>query len=388
MSTNTGPRDREETLAVLKRIAGPVLRAAGRGRLHVELPQRAWEAQKSDLHTSPLQAFGRTVSGLAPWLNLPLDGDDPETTLRRELLEQTQAGLAHALDPDGPDFAFGQPTPERIVHGCYLAYPLAVARGRLWDPLSPESRDRCVEYLQTYRRFPCNESNWLLFPAITECALWELTGDCDPQPIEYAVKRHLEFYVGDGTYGDGPEYHWDFYNSYVIHPFLLEVLRTCRDQGHPCGEHFDRALARAQRYAEVLERMVSPEGTFPILGRSSVYRIAVFYHLSYLAWRGWLPESLRPGVVRSALTAVIRRVMNAPGTFDEHGWLQPGAVGHQPGVIDSYTYTGALYFCMMGLTHLGLPAGEPFWTEPGGPWTQQRLWSGQPEGPDRCYKEA
>ena len=39
-----------------------------------------------------------------------------------------------------------------------------------------------------------SESNWLLFAAMVEAALWEFTGSCEMKPIEYAVQRHMEWY--------------------------------------------------------------------------------------------------------------------------------------------------------------------------------------------------
>ena len=78
--------------------------------------------------------------------------------------------------------------------------------------------------------------------------------------------------MGDGTYGDGAEYHWDYYNSYVIQPMLLEVLRVCVEKKNPLGDLRPKVLARARRYALVQERLISPEGTFPVIGRSSAYR--------------------------------------------------------------------------------------------------------------------
>jgi hypothetical protein len=77
------------------------------------------------------------------------------------------------------------------------------------------------------------------------------------------------------------------------------------------------------------------------------------------------------------MTAVVRRMVEAPGTFDEEGWLQLGAVGHQPGLQETYNATGSLYIALIGLVHLGLPASDEFWTAPAAPWTQKRIWSGQ-----------
>ena len=46
--------------------------------------------------------------------------------------------------------------------------------------------------------------------------------------VDYALRQHDQWYKGDGAYGDGPTFHWDYYNSFVIHPMLLDVLDVVR----------------------------------------------------------------------------------------------------------------------------------------------------------------
>jgi hypothetical protein len=118
--------------------------------------------------------------------------------------------------------------------------------------------------------------------------------------------------------------------------------------------------------------MISPEGTFPVIGRSSAYRFGAFQLLAEISLLRGLPPELNPGAVRGALTAVIRRTMDTPGTFDAQGWLQVGAVGHQPSIRENYISTGSLYLCLCGLLQLGLPANDPFWTSNAEPWTQKK----------------
>ncbi len=137
-------------------------------------------------------------------------------------------------------------------------------------------------------------------------------------------------------------------------------------------------LERARRYAAIQERLISPEGTFPAVGRSIAYRFGAFHLLAQSALRRELPADVAPAQVRGALTAVIRRAIEAPGTFDDAGWLRIGFCGHQPGVGERYISTGSLYLCAAGLLPLGLPASDPFWSDPPQPWTAQRAWSGQP----------
>jgi hypothetical protein len=75
---------------------------------------------------------------------------------------------------------------------------------------------------------------------------------------------------------------------------------------------------------------------------------------------------------------VIRRTLEAPGTFDGDGWLRIGFCGHQPGVGERYISTGSLYLCSAAFLPLGLEAADPFWSAPAAPWTSARAWTGQP----------
>lgn len=373
---NTGVQDREYTIRMLQQIADPVLNSLSRNQLKKSLPRRTWETRESNFHTTYLQAFGRTLSGMAPWLALGEDQTE-EGLLRKKYADLALQCLIIASDPNSPDFLFDKPTQEIIVHTAYIAYPLLIAPQQLWDPLTEEQRTNIINVLKLHRDFIPNESNWLLFPSIIESAIWTFTGECSIKTIEYAVNKHMEWYVGDGTYGDGAEFHWDYYNSYVIHPLLIETIRVCKEKNHPLGNLLDKVKARGHRYAEILEHLISPEGTFPVMGRSSVYRIAYFQQIGYMGMRYGLTDTLEPGATRAALTTAIKRMMEAPGTFDEKGWLHAGIVGKQEDARDNYNYTGALYMCTMGLTHLGIPADSPFWTAPVEKWFQQRIWSGE-----------
>jgi hypothetical protein len=90
-----------------------------------------------------------------------------------------------------------------------------------------------------------------------------------------------------------------------------------------------------------------------------------------------LPNGLTPEQVRSAMTTVMHRMTEAPGTFDKNGWLTVGFCGHQPLLAESYISTGSLYLCSVALLPLGLPSTDRFWNAPAQPWTSQRIWKGE-----------
>ena len=196
--------------------------------------------------------------------------------------------------------------------------------------------------------------------------------------VDYALRQHDQWYKGDGTYGDGPDFHWDYYNSFVIHPMLIDVLDAVGAEMPAWKELSGRVAKRAQRYAAVLERLIAPDGSFPPIGRSIAYRFGALQVLAQMALRRSLPEGVSATQVRGALTAAIRRSIEAPGTFDADGWLRIGFCGHQPGVGERYISTGSLYLCSVGLLPLGLGPADDFWSAPPMPWTSVRAWSGQP----------
>ena len=373
----SGAEDRAAMVEVMTRISRPVLESVAAGTLHVRF--------QGNPKTAPLEAFGRTLAGIAPWLELGPD-DTPEGRLRAQYLAWARSGLARAVDPASPDrmfFAKGQ----ALVDTAFLAHGLLRAPTQLLATIDPATKTNLLACLAEAGTIKPPDNNWHLFAALVECLVWELTGSCNLARIETAVDKHEQWYVGDGTYGDGPKFHWDYYNSYVIQPMLLETIRCCQRQRHPLGERYPKLLRRAQRYAVVQERTIAPDASFPVIGRSSAYRFGAFQHLADVALRHELPAGLEPAAVRCALTAMIRRMVDAPGTFDAQGWLQIGAVGHQPAIRERYITKGSPYLCLTGLVHLGLPAQDELWTAPAKPWTQKRIWAGEDISPDHALDD-
>lgn len=189
---------------------------------------------------------------------------------------------------------------------------------------------RCLKRTRTIRP---GESNWLLFASMVEAALLELTGSCDTARMRYGTDRFLnDFYKGDGMYGDGKFFHMDYYNSYVIHPMLLDVLTVMERHGLSDSCTLATERRRHTRYAAILERMVAPDGSYPVLGRSiTACRFGVFHALGQSALLHALPKEVAPAQVRCAMTAVLRRQLERPDNFDREGWLRVGFVGGRQG---------------------------------------------------------
>src|SRR5439155_20882873 len=99
-------------------------------------------------------------------------------------------------------------------------------------------------------------------------------------------------------------FHLDFYNSFVIHPYLLQLMDTLADQSPSSSAMRTPTHQRAQRYAAIQERLIAPDGSFPPIGRSITYRCGAFHLLAEASRRNILPEGITPSQARCALSAV------------------------------------------------------------------------------------
>jgi len=370
-------------VATLRRLADPVLNNLANGTLKARMPVE--QAPNTDRRSvSHLEALGRLVAGLAPWIELPPDSSTSsaqakdEERLRAQYADLTRRAIARAVDPSSPDYLNFTTDRQPLVDAAFLAHGLLRAPRALRDALDPTVKRQLVVAFESTRPILPGFNNWLLFSATVEAGLKSLGANWDRMRVDYALRQHEDWYKGDGAYADGPSFHWDYYNSFVIHPMLLAVIDTFGDEQPGWKAMRPRIVDRARRYAAVQERLIGADGSFPAFGRSLTYRCGAFHLLADMALRRGLPDDVTPAQVRGALSAVIRRTLDAPETFDAGGWLRIGLSGHQPGIGETYISTGSLYLCAVAFLPLGLPASDPFWASPSQPWTSVKAWSGRP----------
>lgn len=374
---STGLQDREFWVKTLYKMAYPVVHHLANETLKKNLPLELGNDYNLKVKkVTYLEAVGRTMAGIAPWLALP-DDETAEGKMRKQLREELLKGLVHAVDPGSPDYLNFRTEGQPIVDAAYVAQAFLRAPKALWEPLDTLTKQRFVEAFKSLRNRKGAYNNWLLFAGINEGFLMKIGEQYDPSRIDYALRKMKEWYVGDGWYSDGEKFSMDYYNSYVIHPMLVDLLKITAGKKFSLQEDYDLALKRMIRYAEFLERIISPEGTYPAFGRSITYRTAAFQALAQVALMEKLPTYISPAQVRCALTAVMHNMFDGPQNFDKNGWLVLGFNGSQPMVADVYTSTGSLYMATLGFLDLGLPADNKFWTDPAADWTSKKAWSGQ-----------
>lgn len=377
-------KTRQSWITNLWKISEPVLAAAAHGQLKSSMP--VWcNGVENRLVYSHLEAVGRMLAGISPWLQLEgLDKKETEVQGKARLL--AQKALTSITDPNSVDFLNFTQGSQPLVDAAYLAQAILRAPDILWKQLPQHVKKQVFDALLSTRRIKPYFNNWLLFSAMIEAFFCKIGAPYDSMRIDYAVRQLDQWYVGDGMYSDGPEFHNDYYNSYVIQPFLLDIL-SATSHTRAWNKFGNLFLKRAQRYAEVLERMIAPDGSMPALGRSITYRCGNLHALAHLALVNKLPVTLKPAQIRCAMSAVISRTMSSESTFDSSGWLNVGLCGHQPSLAEDYISTGSQYLAALAFLPLGLAPDHPFWSDADEMFTSQKLYSGCDMLPDKAWDE-
>ena len=387
-----GQSDRAYWVELAYTMAAPVLENMANGTLQQNMKLElspTWDNR--DKKVAYMECFGRLMAGIAPWLTLP-DDDTPEGLKRKQLREWALKAYKNAVDPESPDYLGWQSGGQTLVDAAYVVESLFRGYKALWEPLDSLTKARYFKELQGLRRYDPPYTNWLLFVGMEESFLMYAGGGFDAFRIKMAMSKAEEWYIGDGLYSDGPSFAFDYYNAFVIQPMYSECLqmvaarqpnntyliRSKGDKRNGAKNRLEVVTKRMQKYGVILERFISPEGTFPVVGRSIPYRLAVLQPLAMLAWQKQLPEELHNGQVRAGITAVMKRMFEGKGksNFTEDGYLTIGFVGSHPNVADWYTNNGSLYMTSLAFMPLGLPADAPFWTDAPEKWTSKKAWEG------------
>lgn len=376
-----GKTARAQLAALAQKMTEPVLvnMAAGTLKKNFALEvSPTWDGR--DKGVAYLECFGRLIAGVAPWLALADDGT-PEGRTRKRLHQLALQSYTNSVDPANPDYLLWKGPGQTLVDSAYFTNALIRAPKALWEPLDAKTKQRIIAEIKSLRRIEPPYINWMLFAAMNEAWLMSIGEEFDPLRMNVAIRKINEWYVGDGWIKDGDAFHFDYYNAFVMHPMLVEILDVLDQKkgafwnGKP-EELRAQAVKRMQRYSEHLERFISSDGSFPPIGRSLTYRTAAFQPLALLALRKQLPASLPEGQIRAALQAVHKAVWTAPGNFTRDGYLTIGFVGHQPELGDWYSNNGSMYIASASLLPLGLPESDSYWTSAPQDWTQKKAFAG------------
>ncbi len=368
---------RMQWVHMLDKVVRPVFENMAADRLRKTMPKEispVSDNPNARISAQYLEALGRAFSGIAPWLNTE-GGAAEEVRLRNQYRKWVIASIKNATDSTRSDYVLwsgGQP----LVDASFFALGLIRAPW-IWQHLDAPTRQNVVRCLRQTRATIPGYNNWILFSGMIEAFFLNYGLEYDPLTIEYGVRTFMaQWYVGDGLFGDGDHFHNDYYNSYVIQPYLRELLDIAFQKKGQYRQYREQLLKINNRYSEIQERTINADGSFPAYGRSIVYRSGAFHHLANMAWKQLLPASLAPSQVREALYAVIQKTLGPAATYDKNGWMVIGLNGKQPGLADVYNNQGSLYLCTEVFLPLGLAPDAAFWQDEDQPWSSRVIWNG------------
>ena len=243
----------------------------------------------------------------------------------------------------------------------------------LWKNINNATKNNIIKVMKKAYNYNPHDNNWILFSCIVGIFLYKNKYINNIIKIYTNIRNFENFYVGDGWYKDGNDFHMDYYNSYVILPFLCEIYKQLDNK-----TKYEDTFEKLVRHSEFLERLISSDGSFPVFGRSAVYRTAIFHALVYSCFNQKISSNLTFGQIRSGLTEVIKKVfVNNLLNFNEKGFLNLGFSSFQPQIADKYSNSGSVYFSLLVFLPLGLNKNHDFWSSENEEWSQKKLWSGK-----------
>ena len=368
--------DRALWVSVLEKIAYPVLSNLKKGTLKKNMPIEALTSDRQKF--THLAAFGRLFSGIAPWLDLSIDGTE-EGRIREKYLGLTLRAIENVVSPNSEDYmSFAEPK-DSLTNAAFFAQGLLRSQNQVWLNLPIDIQARIIEELKKTRLIAPFENHSLLFTSIIEAALLEFTGECDMERLQYGIFKFWDdWYLGDSFYGDGPEFKDSYIKSMMIHPFMNDVLIVIRKYDIKGNDFLNKQLMRSSRLSSKMERCISPEGTYPLIGEGITGRTGIFHSLAQASLLKILPKNIHPAQIRCALTKVLETQFRGPQNFTSEGWLAVGLNGYQIELAEKNIDTGSLYVCSEIFLPLGLHYSDPFWADPFTEWTSLKAWNGHP----------
>lgn len=143
--------DRDYWIAVLTRIAEPVLLALSQRTLKAVMPVEAPHANSADRREySHLEALGRLLAGMSPWLESG-DNTGAGSELRRRYSDLARQAISATVNPASPDYLNFTRGSQPVVDAAFLALAVLRAPTQLWERLDHDTKSRLIEALRSTR---------------------------------------------------------------------------------------------------------------------------------------------------------------------------------------------------------------------------------------------
>ncbi|KAF8157200.1 hypothetical protein B0H34DRAFT_658030 [Crassisporium funariophilum] len=317
-----------------------------------------------DEAAAQLEGFSRPIWGLASLLG---GGGEYKGTGR------WVEGFKNGTDPASDEF-WGpmRNKDQRMVECSAIGFSIAVAKDKLWDPLSDDAKRNFEDWLGGMNDKEMPNTNWLWFRVFANLGLSKAGSHRFDAKRMKADLDHLDtFYIGDGWSRDGPEgvIQLDYYSSSFAIQFAQLAYSKLAQAEDPvrCEEYRNRARQFALDFVHYFDE----EGRAIPFGRSMTYRFAMSSFWGALAFADVeLPAPLTWGVIKGLQLRNIRYWAKQPGAYYPDGTLTIGFCYPNQSMTENYNSPGSPYWCCKSFVTLALAETHPFWASEEEPYPQ------------------
>ncbi|WP_460761826.1 DUF2264 domain-containing protein [Niabella terrae] len=328
-------------------------------------PGKSYPRSKDQMPTEKLEGLCRTLFIAAPLLK-----ENPDLRFGQiGVADYYRHQILKLLDPQSDTYIpkqlpGGGPSQILVELGA-LSVSLFYIPELLFDPLTPEQKDRLAATMLSYGDGKTVPSNWKFFN-IFILSFFKSRGYTVNEPLlkDY-LEKSLAHYRGDGWYNDNPAY--DYYSMWAFQMYGPLWAHYFGDRFYP------EIAARFRQHFEALKPtypyMFGRDGKMIIWGRSMSYRIAAAVPFALMGLR---PDAqLNYGWMRRIASGVLQQFLTHPG-FMQDRVPTLGIYGPFEPAVQPYSCRGSVYWMGKVFFALLLPPDNPFWTatENNGDWDQ------------------
>jgi hypothetical protein len=180
---------RELWLTYLDKVARPVMENIAADKLKANMPlllSDRIDNKESRTKAGYLEAFGRTLSGIAPWIEAE-GGSEREIKLRNQYREWALKGITNAVNPAAKDYLEWHGG-QALVDASYVALGL-IRSPWLWQHLDKKVQGQVIDALNITRKTMPVYNNWILFSGMIEAFYCKYGLDYNPITIEYGIRE-------------------------------------------------------------------------------------------------------------------------------------------------------------------------------------------------------
>lgn len=299
-------------------------------------------------YIASMEGFSRVLWGLAP---LAAGGRDSE------LWESFVQGVKNGTNPEHEEY-WGDVNhyDQRLVEMAALGFSLAIAPGKIWEPLNEQEKNNFSKWLMQINNHNVYDCNWLFFRVLVNLGLKKVGAGYDEEKVKEALDRLDKFYIGDGWYTDGIGGHSDYYIPFAIHYYSLIYAKLMEKEDPERSKLYKE---RAATFAKEFIYWFSEDGSAIPYGRSLSYRFAQSAFWSALAYAEVDVFSL--GVIKGLVLRNLRWWFKQP-IFDSEGRLTIGYAYPNLVMAENYNSPGSPYWALKTFLPLCLDDNHPFWT--------------------------